>query len=82
MLKPLKAISMWAFALFVALALAVGAKSALAQPVTMDCLNDGWVHLGSCTSAGECTTNCQAIHGQDAVGHCPGAPNGCCTCLF
>ena len=82
MSKWLKAVSLSAFGFLVAVALAVGAQSAFARSVTMDCPNDGWVHLGSCSSTSQCDAACKAIHGPDAVGHCPGAPNGCCTCLF
>ncbi len=84
MSKWLKAVSISAFGLLVAVALTIGTQSAFARQVTMDCPNDGWVRLGSCTSQSECQAKCDAVHlpAGSSQGVCSGAPNGCCHCLF
>ena len=70
-------------ALLVVAALALGTATAVARPVTMACQNDGWVFLGSCSSQSVCQTKCDDVHGVgQSTGVCPGAPNGCCHCLF
>lgn len=84
MSKWLKGVSMWVFGLLVAAALAVGTRSAFAQPVTMTCPDDGYTRLGSCASQGECQAKCDAVHQPpgSSQGVCSGAPNGCCHCLI
>lgn len=79
MLKILKATSVWLIGLSVVAALAVGTRTAFARPVSAMCTDDGWVHLGSCTSNMDCYNKCAVVHGPDVVGHCDG---GCCLCLF
>jgi hypothetical protein len=59
--------------------LGLGAREVVAQPAAMDCSNDGWLFLGACASSVDCTAACQAIHGDQAEGHCYG---GCCRCLW
>ncbi len=82
MSKWLKALSISAFGLLVAVALAVGAQSAFARSVTMDCPNDGNGRLGSCANQAECQAKCDAVHGVgNSTARCSGTP-GCCTCLF
>lgn len=79
MTQWLKLASGAVFALLVAGALTLGARTAFAQPVSRDCPNDGWVWLGSCVTQGECQGKCEIVHGPDVVGQCVG---GCCRCLF
>jgi hypothetical protein len=82
MSKWLKAVSVSAFGLLVAGALTVGAQSAFARPVTMDCPNDGVAFLGSCADNAECQAKCDAVHGMgNSIGRCSGTP-GCCRCLY
>ena len=70
----------WLLGLMVALALAFGAKQAMASPVQLSCMNDGWNFLGSCTSEKDCLLKCQQVHGTfEVIGRCRG---GCCSCLF
>ena len=80
MSKWLKGVSVWVFGLLVAAALAFGARTAFAEPVTADCPYDGWVYLGSCIDTPDCREKCQAVHGQEAVGTCNS--NNCCRCYF
>jgi hypothetical protein len=78
----LKLASLWLLGLFVAAALAVGTRGALAQPVTLTCPDDGNGRLGSCVDQAECMDKCDAVHGVGmSIPHCSGTP-GCCTCLF
>ncbi len=83
MSKWLKAVSISAFALLVALALAVGAHSAFARSVVLQCQNDGSHHLGSCIDNPDCLNKCIQAHPDippsEIQGRCIG---GCCTCLF
>jgi len=82
MSKVLKAASLWLLGLFVAVALAVGTRGALAQSATLDCPYDGQGRLGSCANQTECTAKCDAVHGVgNSMARCSGTP-GCCTCLF
>lgn len=79
MWKWLKVGSLSIVGVLVAVALAVGAHSALAKPVMLTCPNDGWRYLGSCSSPAECTNACVGVHGPGAQGKCL---DGCCQCLF
>ena len=83
MSKWLKALSISAVALLVALALGVGTHSAFARSVVLTCPNDGSVHLGSCIDNTDCRNKCIQAHPDippaEIQGRCIG---GCCTCLF
>jgi hypothetical protein len=80
MSRLLKAASISAFGLLVAVALAVGAQSAFARSVTMTCTYNPPRYLGSCSTQAECDANCKLVNGQESVGHC--GSDGCCQCLF
>ncbi len=83
MSKWLKALSISAVALLVALALGVGTQSAFARSVVLTCPNDGSAHLGSCVDNADCLNKCIQAHPDidpsEIEGRCIG---GCCTCLF
>lgn len=79
MFKELKLFSGALFGLFVAAALAAGVHTAFAQSVTETCVYDPPRYLGTCSSQGECDTNCKIVDGSDAQGRCV---SGCCQCLF
>jgi hypothetical protein len=83
MSKWLKALSISAVALLVALALGVGTQSAFARSVVLTCPNDGNVHLGSCIDNPDCKQKCVQAHPEippsEIQGRCI---SGCCTCLF
>jgi len=80
MSKWLRVVSVSLFGLLVAAVLAVGAHTALAQPATADCQDDGWIWLGSCVSTAHCQEKCDNVHGiGNSVGSCTG---GCCRCYF
>ena len=82
MSKWLKALSVSAFGLLVVLALAVGAQTAFAQPVTATCPDNGSSFLGSCINEVHCQTKCDDVHGVgNSDGECSGTP-GCCRCYF
>jgi hypothetical protein len=83
MSKWLKVVSISAFGLLVAVALAVGTQSAFARSVVAECPNDGVTHLGSCIDNPDCKQKCVQAHPEippsEIQGRCT---NGCCTCLF
>lgn len=79
MARWLKSLSVFAFALLVAVALTVGARSAFARSVVNSCLYDPPRYLGSCSSQTECTNACIAVNGSGSQGRCL---DGCCQCLF
>ncbi|HEY6107603.1 MAG TPA: hypothetical protein VIV56_01750 [Gemmatimonadales bacterium] len=83
MSRLLKAVLGSAFALFVAVALTIGAQVAFARSVAADCPNDGSTHLGSCIDNPDCKQKCIQAHPEippeEIQGRCV---NGCCTCLF
>ena len=79
MSKWLKAVSFFAFSLLVAVALAVGTRSAFARSVVTTCPYDPPRYLGSCSSQTECDQACKSANGSESQGRCIG---GCCQCLF
>ncbi len=79
MSKWLKAVSISAFGLLVAVALTIGTQSAFARSVVNTCTYDPPRYLGTCSSDQACTNACVAVNGPDSQGRCL---NGCCQCLF
>ncbi len=80
--KVLSSISVSLVGLFVVVALVLGARTALARPVTMDCTNNGTTFLGSCADNADCQHKCDLVWGQgNSIGRCTDTP-GCCHCLI
>ena len=80
--KILQTISMCVLGLFIVVALGLGARTALARSVTMDCANNGSTLLGACANQQDCVNKCNGVWGVGgSMPVCTDTP-GCCRCLI
>lgn len=81
MSEHIKRFSAWVFALAVAAALAIGTRTALAQPITSGCLFNPPLFPGvACSTDAQCQAPCDQYNPPpgSTIGDC--GPNNCCRC--